>query len=115
MPALAGEACVELDAEVDELRDALRRLARKEVDRALAAEPAPGGEGVRRVQRGIVVGADRGRDAALRRPAVRGVDRALREDCDGRAGVRGSQRSREAGDPRAHDCHVVVQFLPQRR
>src|SRR5581483_2467810 len=56
MPALPGEARVELDAEVDELRDALRRLAREQLDRALATEPAAGGEGVRRVQRGIVVG-----------------------------------------------------------
>jgi hypothetical protein len=64
--ALAGEAGVELDAEVDELRDPLGRLAREQVDRALPAQPAPGDEGVRRVERGVVVRADRGGPAALR-------------------------------------------------
>ena len=60
-------------------------------------------------------GADRRGDAALRGPAVRGVDGALREDEDRCARVGGGQRGGEAGDSGTDDREVGMQFLPQRR
>ncbi len=115
MAALAGETLVELHAEVDELGDAFRRVSGEELDRALAAEPAAGGERVSGVQRRVVVGTDRCGHAALRGPAVGGVDRALCEDEDRCARVGGGQRSGEAGDSGTDDREVGMQFLPQRR
>ena len=113
--ALAREPLVELDAEGDEVGDAGRSLPGEELDRALAAEAAAGGERVGRVEGGIVVGADGSGDAALRGPAVRGVEGALREDADGRPCVRRREGGGEAGDPGADDRQIRVQFLPQRR
>ena len=64
---------------------------------------------------GVVVGADGGGDAALRGPAVRGVEAALRDDADGRSRVRRREGRGEARDPGTDDHQIRVQFLPQRR
>ena len=77
--ALAAEAVVELDAELDELLDARGRLVDEHRDGALAAEPAAGIERVFGVKCRRVPLPDRSRHAALRVPAVRRVDGGLRE------------------------------------
>ena len=122
--AFAAEVVVELDAERDEVGDARRRLLGEHGDRALAAEPAPRAERVRGVQlRGIAL-ADRGGDAALRVPAVRGGDRRLREQQHVRLGG-GVERGGQSGDAAAdHDqavrstlAHVarICRFYPHSR
>ena len=113
VPALAGETLVELDPELDELGDPRRRLSGQELDRARAAEAAAGGERVVGVEPRVVVRADGGGDAALGRPAVRGVDRALRDDQRRPARVGGGECRAEACDSGPDDRDIG--FLPQSR
>ena len=91
-------------------------LVRQELDRARPAEAAPRGERVGGMQSRVVVRADRGGDAALRRIAVRARVRRLREHEHRGAGVGGSERGGEAGDPGSDDEDVAcLAFLPHKR
>ena len=104
-PAVASletEAVVELDAELDEVADARRRLLGEHGDGARAAEAAARAERVLRVQGRVVVLAHGGGDPALCEQARRGEERPLRED-EHVALARGAERGEEAGDAAAHD------------
>ena len=100
--AFETQAVVELDAELDEVADASRRLLGENGHRARTAEAATGAERVLRVQRRSVVLAHRGRDPSLREQARRRQKRPLREDEDVALG-RGAERREEAGDTASHD------------
>ncbi len=122
--AFAAEVVVELDPPRDELGDACRRLLGENGDRALAAEPTARAKRVGGVQRRGIALADRGGNAALRVPAVRGGDRRLREQehvrLDG-----GFERGGQSGDaPADHDQAVrstlarvarICRFYPHSR
>ena len=68
------------------------------------------------MERRIVVGADRGCHAALRRVAVRARVGGLGEHEHRSAGVSGRERRREARDPGSdHENVVSLAFLPHNR
>ena len=100
--ALEPEAVVELDAELDEVADARRRLVRQDGDGARPAEPAARAERVLRVERRIVVLPHRGRDAALGEEARGREQRPLREHEHVALGGRAQCRE-QPGDAPADD------------
>ena len=108
--AFAAEVVVELDAECDEVGDPRGRLLGEHRDGARPAEPTPRAERVGGVQRRSVALADRGRDAALRVPAVRRGDRCLRKQQHVGLGG-GFERRRRAGDAPADDDQAVRSTL----
>ena len=113
--ALAAEVVVELDARLDQVGDACRRLLGQHADGAVAAEPTAGAQRVLGVQRGIVVLSERRCDATLGVPAVRGRDRRLREQ-EHVGTVRRAERGVEAGDTAADDEKIGRErFSPQSR
>ena len=112
--ALAAEPLVELDAELDQVGDARRRLLGEHLDGARTADAAPGAERVGGVQLGRVALPHRRGDAALRVPAVRGVDGRLREQQHVGLGRRG-QRGGEARDAAADDDRPVRSTLARER
>ena len=96
------QAVVELDAELDEIADASRRLLGENVDGARAAEATARAERVLGVQGRVVVLAHGRGDASLREQARRGEKRPLRED-EHIALARGAERGEEAGDAASDD------------
>ena len=104
--ALAAEALVELDAELDQVGDPRRRIARQLADRALAADAAAGAQGVLGVQARIVVLAERRGDAALGVEAVGGRELAPAQH-EHVGLVRRGQRGVETGDTCADDDKSV--------
>ena len=65
------EPLVELDPHLGEIDDARRRLLGENPDSARTAQPAAGGERIRRVQCGGVAGVECGSDPTLGEPARR--------------------------------------------
>ena len=107
MPALQAETGVEVDAELDQVAHARRRLGRHRGDRARPAEPPPGAMRVLGVQLGAVVLAERRRHSTLGEEARRGEQRSLREHDDVRL-VRGDERRNETGDTPADDRDICL-------
>ena len=102
---LEPEVVVELDAELYEVANSCRRLARQRGDRARAREPSPRPQRVVRVERGRVVAPERRCDAALRERAGRRTERSLREHEDSSLGGR-AESCEQAGNARADDDEV---------
>ncbi len=100
--ALEPEPLVEVDAELDEVADARRRLVRQHLDGTRPTQPAARAQRVLGVQRRCVVLPHRGGDTALREEARGRQQRALREDEDVALGRR-TQGGEETGDPPADD------------
>jgi 8-oxo-dGTP diphosphatase len=107
MSAFETEARVELDAEIGEVGDPRRRLARQDGDGARAAETPAGGDRVLGVQGRIVIRADRRRDATLREVTRRRLDRPLREH-DHVGLVRGAESGIEACYSAPHDEEIAL-------
>ncbi len=70
------------------------------------AQAAADGDGVGGVQRERVAGGDRGGDAALGHVGVRGLQRALGDERDGRSELGGVERRIQAGEARSQHEHV---------
>ena len=104
---LEPEALVELDAQLDEVADPCRRLARERRDRARTREPATGAQRVVRVEGRRIVVADGGCDPALRERARRGEERALGENQHVAVGGR-TERCEEPRYPATDDEEVDV-------
>ncbi len=98
---------VEGHAEAHEVGDAVGGLVREDVGRFGVDEAGAGADRVLVVQLGAIVGADRGRDAALGVLRVGLVDAALGEDEDAAVLARHEGRV-EPGDARAHDDVVEM-------
>ena len=107
VPALQAEIGVEVDAELDQVAHARRRLGRHRGDRARPAEPPPGAMRVLGVQLGAVVLAERRRHTTLGEEARRGEQRSLREHDDVRL-ARGDERRNETGDTPADDRDICL-------
>ena len=110
MAALAAEVVVELDAELDEIGDARRRLLGEHAHRALAAEAAAGAQRVLGVQRR----ARRRRRARPRRRPARASCSTRRPDpsrasSTSRLGGRAERRV-QAGDTATDDDQIVARL-----
>jgi hypothetical protein len=105
--ALEAEALVELDAQLHEVADPGRGLARERGDGARARQPSPGAQSVLCVKRGGVVLPDRCCDPALRERAGRRAERSLRQH-EHLALGRGAERREQPGDSAADDDEVHV-------
>jgi hypothetical protein len=97
VPSFQPQPFVELDAELDEVADAGRRLVGQNRDRTGSADAATGSERVLGVEGRIVVLADGGGDPALGEQAGRRQQRPLRENQDVTLGGC-AERREEPGD-----------------
>src|SRR5215470_8806489 len=101
--ALPPEAVVEPDTQTAQLRDPGRSLLRQQLYGAGTAETASSSDRVGRMERGVVVRADGGRDASLGRVAVRAVVRGLGEHEHRGTRVGRREGGAEAGYPGSGD------------
>jgi hypothetical protein len=103
-------------AELAEPGNSPGRFGSQELDRARPADATTRCEGVRGVERGVIALTDRGRNATLRRIAVRDGVGGFRENRDRRALVGCGEGGGESGDSGSDDLHVdLVAFLPHKR
>ncbi len=96
---------VEARAEGDELADRLRAFSREKLDHVGVGQPARDRDGVGGVERGRIVGPDRGRDPALGpRARTSRPEAGLGDHVDAKRGQ--GERRRHAGHSGADDHHV---------
>src|SRR6476619_7477247 len=106
MPTFERQPLVEARPELAQPLDPAGSLPREKLDRARPTDAATGRERVRRVESRIVAFTDRGGYSALGRVAVRCGVRRLREDCDRRAFVGGSESGGESCNPGSDDGDI---------
>src|SRR5205085_10140349 len=96
-----------LDAERDELANALGTFFDDELDDAAVAEAGAGFDRIRRMRLRRIVGIPNGGDAALRPVRIGILERPLREKSD-LSVFCGFKCERHAGDAAAYDEEIVV-------